>query len=316
MKWNVLISCPHLQSTIDPYRAKFAEGDIEIELPPVKQNLSESELLKIIDRYDGVIAGDDEFTEKVLKKGTNLKVISKWGIGIDAIDLEAAKRLGIKVYNTPNVFSEEVADLVMGYIISLARKLHIIDRMVREGRWNDAQIQGISLRGKTLGVIGVGSIGRAVVERAIAAGMSVVGYDIAPIPASFIREMGFRPVEFEELLQTADFISLNCSMSSSNWHMLGPREFALMKTQVYIINTARGPLVDEEALVKALQEGKVAGAALDVFEEEPLPNNSPLRQFDNCIFGAHNSSNTYEAVMRTNELAIKNLIDGLKGEKL
>ena len=316
MKWKVLISCPHLQRTIDQYRAKFADSNIEIELPPVKQMLSETELLKIIDRYVGVIAGDDELTEKVLEKGTNLMVISKWGIGIDAIDLDAAERLGIKVYNTPNVFSEEVADLVMGYIISLARKLHIIDRMVREGRWNDAQIQGISLRGKTLGVIGVGSIGRAVVERAIAAGMSVVGYDIAPISASFIRETGLRPVELEELLQTADFISLNCSLSSSNWHMLGPREFALMKTPVYIINTARGPLVDEEALVKALQEGKVAGAALDVFEEEPLPKNSPLRQFDNCIFGAHNSSNTHEAVMRTYELAIKNLIDGLKGEKL
>ena len=316
MKWKVLISCPHLQRTVDQYRAKFAEGDIEIELPPVKQMLSESELLKIINRYDGVIAGDDEFTEKVLEKGTNLRVISKWGIGIDAIDLEAAERLGIKVYNTPNVFSEEVADLVMGYVISLARKLHIIDWMVREGRWNDAQIQGISLRGKTLGVIGVGSIGRAVVERAIAAGMSVVGYDIASIPALFIRETGLRPVEFEELLKTADFVSLNCSLTSSNWHMLGPREFALMKAPVYIINTARGPLVDEKALVKALQEGKVAGAALDVFEEEPLPKNSPLRQFDNCIFGAHNSSNTSEAVMRVNGLAIKSLIDGLKDEKL
>ena len=316
MKWNVLVSCSHLQRTIDLYRAKFADSSIEIELPPVKQMLSESELLKIIDRYDGVIAGDDEFTEKVLKKGTNLRVISKWGIGIDAIDLDAAERLGIKVYNTPNVFSEEVADLVMGYIIALARKLQIIDRMVREGKWDEAQIQGISLRGKTLGVIGVGSIGRAVVERAVAAGMSVIGYDICPIPDSFIDLTGIRPVAFDELIQSADFISINCNLTSSNRHLIGQREFAMMKTPVYIINTARGPLVDEEALVKALQEGKVEGAALDVFEEEPLPNNSPLRQFDNCIFGAHNSSNTSEAVMRTNELAIKNLIDGLKDENL
>ena len=316
MKWKVLISCPHLQRTINQYRVKFADSNIEIELPPVKQMLSESELLKIIDRYDGVIAGDDEFTEKVLKKGTNLRVISKWGIGIDAIDLDAAERLGIKVYNTPNVFSEEVADLVMGYIIALARKLQIIDRMVREGKWDEAQIQGISLRGKTLGVIGVGSIGRAVVERAVAAGMSVIGYDICPIPDSFIDLTGIRPVAFDELIQSADFISINCNLTSSNRHLIGQREFAMMKTPVYIINTARGPLVDEEALVKALQEGKVEGAALDVFEEEPLPNNSPLRQFDNCIFGAHNSSNTSEAVMRTNELAIKNLIDGLKDENL
>jgi D-3-phosphoglycerate dehydrogenase len=310
MKWNVLITCPQLQQTINLYRALFAEHGIETELPHVVQKLSESELLKIIDRFDGVITGDDDFTARVLEKGKRLKVIAKWGVGVDAIDIEAAKRLGIRVYNTPNVFSDEVADVVMGYIILLARQLHKLDQSVRSGGW--MKIQGVSLRGKTLGVIGIGSIGRAVVLRAVAAGMSVVGYDITSIPALFIRETGLHPVEFEELLQTADFISLNCSLTSSNWHMLGPREFALMKTSVYIVNTSRGVLIDEVALVKALREGKVAGAALDVFEQEPLSPNSSLRQFDNCIFGAHNSSNTHEAVMRVNELAIRNLLEGLE----
>jgi D-3-phosphoglycerate dehydrogenase len=310
MKWNVLITCLQPQQTINLYRALFAEHGIEIELPHVLQKLSESELLEIIDRFDGVIAGDDEFTARVLEKGKRLKVIAKWGVGVDAIDIEAAKRLGIRVYNTPDVFSDEVADVVMGYIILLARQLHKLDQSVRSGGW--MKIQGVSLQGKTLGVIGVGSIGRAVVRRAVAAGMSVVGYDIAPIPSSFITETGLCPVEFEELLQTADFISLNCSLTSSNWHMLGPREFALMKTPVYIVNTSRGSLIDETALVKALREGKVAGAALDVFEEEPLSPNSPLRQFENCIFGTHNSSNTHEAVMRVNELAIHNLLEGLE----
>ena len=310
MKWNVLITCPQLQRTINLYRAFFAEHGIEIELPHVVQKLSESPLLEIIDRFDGVIAGDDEFTARVLEKGKRLKVITKWGVGMDAIDLEAAKRLGIRVYNTPDVFSDEVADVVMGYIILLARQLHKLDQSVRNGGW--MKIQGVSLRGKTLGVIGVGSIGRAVVRRAVATGMSVVGYDIAPIPALFVRETGLRPVEFEELLQTSDFISLNCSLTSSNWHMLGPREFALVKTGVYIVNTSRGALIDESSLIKALREGKVAGAALDVFEEEPLSLNSPLRQFENCIFGAHNSSNTHEAVMRVNELAIRNLLEGLE----
>ena len=310
MKWNVLITCPQLQRTINLYRAFFAEHGIEIELPHVVQKLSESQLLEIIDRFDGVIAGDDEFTARVLEKGKRLKVITKWGVGMDAIDLEAAKRLGIRVYNTPDVFSDEVADVVMGYIILLARQLHKLDQSVRNGGW--MKIQGVSLRGKTLGVIGVGSIGRAVVRRAVATGMSVVGYDIAPIPALFVRETGLRPVEFEELLQTSDFISLNCSLTSSNWHMLGPREFALVKTGVYIVNTSRGALIDESSLIKALREGKVAGAALDVFEEEPLSLNSPLRQFENCIFGAHNSSNTHEAVMRVNELAIRNLLEGLE----
>ena len=171
MSLKVLVSCPHLQRTIDNHRDLFTQNGIEIDLPEVDQNLSETDLIKIIDRYDGVIAGDDVFSEKVLLHASKLKVISKWGVGVDSIDLEAAKRLGIKVSNTPNVFGDEVADLVIGYIILLSRKMHLIDRSVRNGLWKDAQIRGISLRGKTLGVIGVGSIGKAVVERAKALGM-------------------------------------------------------------------------------------------------------------------------------------------------
>lgn len=310
MKWRVLIACAHLQRTIDRYRSLFAERGIEIELPASAQQLNEAELLEIIDRFDGVIAGDDQFTARVMEKGKRLKVIAKWGIGVDAIDLEAARRLGIRVSNTPDVFADEVADVVMGYVILLARQLHRLDRSVRAGGWE--KIQGTSLRGKTLGVIGAGSIGRAVVRRAVAVGMPVLGYDIAQVPTSFVDETGLRFVELDELLGSSDFISLCCNLTPSNRHMIGPDQFALMKTGVRIVNTARGPLIDEAALVEALREGKVAGAALDVFEEEPLPPDSPLRQFDSCIFGTHNSSNTLEAVLRVNELAIRNLLDGLE----
>lgn len=313
MSLKVLISCPHLQRTIDNYRDLFSQNNIEIDLPEVDQNLSEDDLLNIIDRYDGVIAGDDVFSEEVLCHASKLKVISKWGVGVDSIDLEAARRLGIQVSNTPNVFADEVADLVIGYIILLARKMHLIDRSVRNGLWKDAQIQGISLRGKILGVIGVGSIGKAVVERAKALGMITLGYDIYPISQPFISQTGLKQVPLNELLQNADFISLNCNLTSENRHMLGGKEFDLMKPQVYLINTARGPLIDESSLIQALTVGKVAGAALDVFEHEPLPDDSPLRQFENCILGAHNSSNTYEAVLRTNKLAINNLLAGLYG---
>lgn len=313
MSLKVLISCPHLQRTIDNYRDLFSQNGVEIDLPEVDQNLSETDLVKIIAQYDGVIAGDDIFSEKVLLHASKLKVISKWGVGVDSIDLEAAKRLGIRVLNTPNVFGDEVADLVIGYIILLSRKMHLIDRTVRNGLWKDAQIRGISLRGKTLGVIGVGSIGKAVVERAKALGMITLGYDVYPISESFVKQTGLKQVTLTELLQNADFISLNCNLTLENKHMLGRKEFDMMKSPVYIINTARGALIDESSLIQALTKGKVAGAALDVFEHEPLPDESPLRQFENCIFGAHNSSNTYEAVLRTNELAIKNLLTGLSG---
>ncbi|NET41047.1 phosphoglycerate dehydrogenase [Okeania sp. SIO2B3] len=311
MKWRILITCPHLQKTIDPYRPLFAERNVEIEVPTLVQQLSEAELLEIIDRFDGVIAGDDFFTAKVLEKGKRLKIVAKWGIGLDAIDLEAAKKLGILVHNTPDVFADEVADVVLGYIVLLARRLHKLDHSVRNGGW--LKVQGRSLRGKTLGVIGVGSIGRAVVRRGVALGMSVVGYDVASVPESFIQDTGMSQQSLESLLQVSDFISLNCNLTSDNRHLLGQKQFDLMKEGVYLINTARGPLVDEAALVKALAEGKVAGAALDVFEEEPLPMDSPLRQFDNCIFGTHNASNTLEAVMRVNEMAIQNLLEGLEG---
>ena len=309
MKWKVLVTCPHLQKTIHLYQERLTEKGIELEVPQLVQQLSEGELLDIIDRFDGVIAGDDPFTAKVLERGKRLKIVAKWGIGVDSIDLEAAKSLGISVVNTPDVFADEVADVALGYIILLARQLHQLYRSVRSGGW--LQVPGITLRGKTLGVIGVGSIGKAVVRRGIALGMSVVGYDVREIDPDFLEETGLKQLAYSELLGVADFIALNCNLTSENYHMLSYQQFELMKTGVYLVNTARGPLIDEKALGSALESGKVAGAALDVFELEPLPSESGLRQFSQCIFGTHNGSHTKEAVLRVNELAIANLLKGL-----
>ncbi len=313
MNKKVLITCPHLQKTIDLYRNFFAERDIEVVVPPMVQQMSEAELLEIIDQFDGVIAGDDPFTGKVLSKGKRLKIVAKWGIGVDAIDKEAAKKLGIPVVNTPDVFANEVGDVALGYIILLARQLHKMDRSVREGGW--LQIPGITLSGKTLGVIGVGSIGKGIVKRGLAVGMSVLGYDVMPIAEDFISETGIKQVEFNELLKKSDFIALSCNLTPDNHHLLSYAQFELMKNGVYLVNVARGPLVHEIALVKALQSGKVAGAALDVFEVEPLPTESELRKFDQCIFGTHNGSHTKDAVLRVNEMAIKNLLQGLGIDK-
>lgn len=311
---KVLISCLHLQRTIDRYLPLFAENGISIDLPKVNQKLTEAELLDMIQNYDGMIAGDDELTERVLSKAKRLKVISKWGVGIDGIDLEAANKYGITITNTPNVFNDEVADLTIGYIIALARKIWIIDRMVRHGEWNSAQLQGTSLRGKTLGIIGVGNIGKEVCRRAKAMGMNSLGYDIYPIAADFKSETGLIQTPLEDLLTKSDFISLHCNLTKDNYHLLDEKEFESMKDHVYIINTARGPLINEKILSEYLENGKIAGAALDVFEEEPLPGDSQLRKYENCIFGSHNSSDTLEAVMRVNERAISNLITGLDRE--
>jgi D-3-phosphoglycerate dehydrogenase len=203
----------------------------------------------------------------------------------------------------------------MGYIILLARHLHIIDQKVKAGDWTAAQIQGSSLKNKTLGVIGVGSIGKAVVKRALASGMEVLGHDIAPIDDTFIQQTGMKQVDMDTLVTSSDFISLNCNLTSSNHHMIDREALEKMKNSAYLINTSRGPLIDEKALIDALTYRKIAGVALDVFEYEPLPAESKFRTLPNCILGAHNSSNTIDAVLRVNEMAIDNLLKGLGIEK-
>ncbi len=311
MSWRVLISCVQMQKSFDLFRAILEEHGIEADLPEVAQGLSEADLLKIIEQYDGIITGDDEITASVIAKASRLKVIAKWGIGIDGIDLEAARERGIPVSNTPGVFADEVADIVMGYVILLARRIHNIDRAVRQGEW--LKVEGTSLHGKVLGVVGLGSVGQAVVRRGVTAGMPIIGHDIVPPPDEFVEETGITIVDsIDDLLRRSDFISLNCPLTESNYHMLSNEEFSIMNDGVYIINTARGPLIDEDALITGLRSGKVAGAALDVFEDEPLKPDSPLHEFGSCIFGSHNASNTREAVERTSELAVRNLIEGLE----
>lgn len=307
---RVLISCPQMQRYAGDYAETLAAHSIEVDLPPVVQQLGESELIEIIDRYDGVIAGDDEFTSAVLDRATQLRVISKWGVGIDNIDLEAAHARGIKVTNTPGTFGDEVADVVVGYLVMLTRQLHRIDAGTRAGDW--LKLEGSSLAGKTLGIIGLGSIGLALARRAQAMGMRVTGFEISAPHREAARAIGVATTTLEEVLPEADFVSLNCPLTATNRHMIGAAQLGSMKPGAYLINTARGPLVDEDALVSALESGHIAGAALDVFETEPLPPGSRLREFDQVILGAHNSSNTTEAVKRVCDLAVRNLLDVLR----
>ena len=310
MKRRVLITCPHLQRHLGRYQELFAQHRIEVDAPAGVGPLDEQELGRIIGEFDGVIAGEDVFSAAVLERAERLKVLVKWGIGVDAIDLVAAKRLGVRVFNTPGVFADEVADVVLAYMILLARQLHRLDREVRAGGW--PKHEGVSLRDRTLGIIGLGSIGLAVARRGAALGMRLAGCDTAPVACSFAEEIGLRLGDLDQVIAEADFLSLNCNLTAGNRHLLGKREFGLMRRGVYLINTARGGLIDEAVLAEALTDGTVAGAALDVFEEEPLPARSPLRRFDSCIFGSHNASNTQQAVARVNELAVEVLLAELE----
>lgn len=312
MTWKILVSAPYMQPVIEEYRGLLEAGDAQVEIvvPPVEERLSEEELLQWIGDIDGVIAGDDAFTERVMKAAPKLKVISKWGTGVDSIDREAASRLGISVCNTPDAFSHPVADSVLGYILCFARQLPWMDGDIRSGRWEKRP--GRALRETTLGVIGVGNVGRQVIRRAVAFGMEVMGHDIQEIPSPFATETGLHIVSKEELLRRSDFVSLNCDLNSTSFHAIGQVELALMKPSAYLINAARGPLVDEPALIRALQQGDIAGAGLDVFEVEPLPADSGLRRLDNCLLAPHNSNSSPEAYRRVHENTIRNLIGQLQ----
>ncbi len=311
---RVLIACPHLQRELHRFEPRFTALGIETEAPNVDQQLSEAYLLDNIARFDGVVAGDDPFTAAVIERATRLKVIAKWGIGVDNIDLVAAGKSSIPVLNTPGQLSAEVADVTIGYIIMLARKLHRIDTSVRKGTW--AQERGVSLAGKSLGIIGLGGIGSAVARRALGHEMRVVGYDPYLLNPVNLQTMGVDLVQLDELLATSDFISLNCNLTPETHHLFGTREFALMKKGAFLVNTSRGSLIDETALISSLSTRRLAGAALDVFEQEPLSTENALCRLDNVILGSHNSSNTQDAVDRINELAVANLLSVLCMETL
>jgi D-3-phosphoglycerate dehydrogenase len=312
MYLKVLVTAPYMQMVIDRFRYIFEEKDIELIVPIVKERFNEQELLQWVTDVDGVICGDDQFTERVLKAAPKLKVISKWGTGIDSIDQAACKRLGIAVCNSPNAFSEPVADSVLGYILNFARRLPWMDRIMRQGHWT--KLPSIALRECTLGVIGVGYVGKAVVRRATAFGMRVLGNDLVEMPFDFLAENQIDMVSKEELLQQADFVSLNCTLNPTSFHLIGDTEFALMKSTAVIINTARGPIIDEPALIRALQSEQIAGAAMDVFETEPLPANSPLLEMDNVMLAAHNANSSPEAWQRVHQNTVQNLLREIEKE--
>ena len=309
MNETILISCVQLQRTLADHRARLDERHAVLVVPPVRQQLTEAELLEIVPGVEGIVAGDDHLTRAVLEAAGRLRIVSKWGVGTDAIDLAAAAELGIRVTNTPGMFGNEVADVVIGYLVLLARQLHRMDSRVRAGEW--AKPEGVSLAGRVLGIVGLGHIGQAVARRGLAMGMRVVGSEVDAGNAGAAARLGVEVTSLESVLAESDVVSLNSPLTPETRHLLDATRLGAMKRGAWIINTARGGLIDEPALIGALRSGQVGAAALDVFEVEPLPPDSPLRGLDQVILGSHNSSNTLEAGHRTSERAIDNLIRGL-----
>jgi len=306
----VLLSAPYMLDKPERYEPLFARYGIQLLIPEVHERLEAAELLKFAGQFDGAICGDDRFTAEVLAAcRPRLKVISKWGTGIDSIDRESAKTLGIQVCNTPGAFTEAVADTVIGYILSFSRKLPWMDRSTKSGEWDKVPIR--ALHETTIGVIGVGRIGKAVLRRASPFGAHLLGNDILEIDPAFVAMVGVEMLALEELLRQSDFVSLNCDLNPSSHHLLDRSRLGLMRHGAVLVNTARGAIVDQVSLVDALRDGRIAGAALDVFEVEPLPADSELRRMDNVLLGPHNANGSPSAWERVHWNTIRNLFAGL-----
>jgi len=310
MRYQVLFTAPYMIPFVDRFKPIFDKYDLELIVPDVQERMEEADLLKYAGQFDGAISGDDRYTLRVIEAcSPRLKVISKWGTGIDSIDAEACSRYSIKIGRTLNAFTTPVADTVLGYMLAFARRQPWMDKEMKSGKWE--KIPGKALSECTLGVIGVGNIGKAVTRRARAFGMKVYGTEIVDIDHVFITETGIKMTDLPSLLSNSDFVSVNCDLNSTSHHLMNSDTFALMKPTAILINTARGPLVDEAALIEALQAKRVAGAALDVFEVEPLPLASPLLKMDNVLLAPHNSNSSPAAWERVHWNTIKNLLDGL-----
>ena len=307
---TVLVSAPYMLPELGRFRPVLESFDLDLIVPEVHERLSEEEILVFAGQFDGTICGDDRYSRRVIQAcAPPLKVISKWGTGIDSIDQEAAKDAEVMVGNTLNAFTIPVSESVIGYILAFARQIPWLDKAIKAGGWD--KIIGKTLSECTLGVIGVGRIGKAVLRRARAFDMTLLGNDIVEVPSDFLIENGVEMTSLNDLIARSDFISITCTLNPTSYHLIDEDQLAQCQPHAVLINTARGPIVHQEALIEALQKGSLRGAALDVFEEEPLPADSPLLRMDQVLLAPHNANSSPKFWEHVHWNAIKNLLIGL-----
>jgi D-3-phosphoglycerate dehydrogenase / 2-oxoglutarate reductase len=275
---------------------------------------AENLLVEIADCDALIVRGRTKVTPAVFAAGKKLKVVGRAGIGVDNIDLNAAKTAGVAVVNSPLATTITVAELALAMMLAMARELPRADASMKAGKWLKKDFEGIELYGKTLGVIGYGRIGAAVAKRAAAFDMHILGFDLIK-PADEIRKEGGEPVGFEELLARSDFITLHLPLTPQTRNMLNAEVFQKMKTGVYIVDAARGGVIDETALLAALNSGKVGGAALDVFSAEP-PGLTALVAHPRLVATPHIGAQTLEAQARAGYDISTEIVAALKGEPL
>ena len=307
-KNNVLVTWRLIIKFLTEKKKKYLYPKIKFNFLLKKQGLTESELVKIIEKFDAIICGDDEFTKKVIDKAKNLKVISKWGTGLDSINVDYAKKNGIKVFNTPNAFTKGVAQLALSFILNFSRHTLETHENVKKGNWS--KISGFLIKDKVVGIIGFGNIGREISRLVLGLDMKVIFNDIKKIKN--IDNKNIQKVSLQQLFRKSDIVISCCDLNKTSLNLINNNMMKKMKQNSGIINISRGGIVNENDLIKNLQKKKIRFAALDVFEKEPINKNSKLLKFNNCILSAHNAFNTVEEVNNVNINTLKNLNKGLK----
>lgn len=310
-RWNVYITRPIPQPGVDLLKTRC-----NVEVKPQDELVPHEELLEKVKGRDALLCLLTEKIDKeVIKAGTNLKIIANYAVGYDNVDVEAATKSGIWVSNTPGVLTDTTADMAWALMFSMARRIVEADRYVRAGKfkgWSATMLLGGDVHGKTLGIVGAGRIGVAVAKRAVGFNMRVIYADVRP-NKELEREIGAERVDMDTLLKESDFVSMHVPLMPETRHLIGRRSLAMMKPTAYLINTSRGPVVNEEALVEALRNKVIAGAGLDVYEKEPEVHPG-LLELDNVVLAPHIASGSVETRSKMATMAAENVLAALDGK--
>ncbi|MEM2440314.1 MAG: phosphoserine phosphatase SerB [Candidatus Bathyarchaeia archaeon] len=304
-KLKVLVCDPIDHDGLELLRKAGFEVSVEpeISIEDLKRKVAEFHVL--------ILRSRTKVTRDIIDAGKNLKIIARAGAGVDNIDVEYAEKRGIRVVCTPEAVATAVAELTMGLILSLARQIPKAERAMKEGRWIKKEIVGWELQGKTIGIVGFGRVGQRVAKLAKAFGMKILVCELNSIPEHVLRELDAEIVPLGDLLKRSDIITLHVPLTQETYHMIGKKEIEQMKDGIYIVNTSRGPIIDEKALFEALKTGKIAGAALDVYEKEP-PNDFSIARLPNVICTPHIGAQTIEAQKYASIIAAQKIISIIK----
>lgn len=304
-KIKVLICDPVHEDGIKRLR----QAGFEVDVNPT---ISGEELKQIVSEYDALIVRSrTKVTKEIIQTGKRLKAIGRAGAGLDNIDIKAAEKRGVAVLNTPEALGEAVAELTIGLMISLARRIPLADQGMKEGKWIKKELMGWQLQGKTLGVVGLGNVGERVARIAKAFGMKILITKRTPPAPEILKELEAEFIPLSELLQRSDIVTLHVPLTLQTHHMISTKELQTMKDGAFLINTSRGAIVDERALLNALESRKLGGAALDVYEVEP-PTNLALIQLPKVVATPHIGSQTLESQMTAALMIVEKLITLLK----